>query len=87
MKLVCGMKVTVINVKEDEFTDKQGVVVKTYKMAIEQNGEVATLSCSEDAYKKARPMAENNLFVVYSESEYNGVVRKGIRVTDVAVAK
>lgn len=84
---MCGMTVTVINVKEDEFTNKDGQPVKTYKMAIEQNGEVATLPCTEEAFKEAKPMEKNNLFVVYSESQFNGKVTKSLRVTGVAVAK
>lgn len=87
MKLNLGAKVMVINVKENEFTDKAGKPVKSYKVAIEQDGEVATLPCSEDVYKNAIPLEVNNLFVSYSETEYNGKVTKGLRVTGVAVAK
>lgn len=87
MRLVCGMNATVINVKEDEFTNKDGQPVKTYKMAIEQNGEVATLPCTEEAFKEAKPMEKNNLFVVYSENQFNGKVTKFLRVTGVATAK
>ncbi len=87
MKLNLGAKVMVINVKENEFTDKSGKAVKSYKVAIEQDGEVATLPCSEDVFKNAKPLEVNNLFVSYSETEFDGKVSKGLRVTGVAVAK
>ena len=87
MKLNLGAKVMVINVKENEFNDKEGKPVKSYKVAVEQDGEVATLPCTEDVFKNARPLEVNNLYVAYSETEFNGKIAKGLRVTGVAVAK
>lgn len=87
MTLTLGMKAVVINVKENEFTDRDGKAVKSYKVAIEQNGEVASIPCTEEVYKDAKPLTENNLFVTYSESTFDGRVRQSLRVTGVAVAK
>ena len=87
MKLVCGIKVMVINVKEDEFTDRDGKAVKSYKVAIEQDGEVATLPCTEEVFHNAEPLKQNSLYAVYSEREYNGKVTKGLRITGVASVK
>lgn len=87
MKLVCGITALVINVKENEFTDRDGKAVKSYKVAIEQDGEVATLPCTEEVFANAKPLEKNNLYAAYSETEFNGKVTKGLRITGVASAK
>lgn len=83
MKLVTGIKAVVINVKESEFVDRDGKAVKTYKAAIEQEGEVASLPCTVEVFEKAKALEQNTMLATYSEAEYAGKVTKGLRLIDV----
>lgn len=87
MKLVVGIKALVINVKESEFTDREGKAVKTYKLALEQDGEVASLPCTVEVFEKAETLKQNTMLAAYSETEFNGKVTKSLRVIDVVSAK
>ncbi|MBQ2936878.1 MAG: hypothetical protein IJD96_11650 [Lachnospiraceae bacterium] len=87
MKLVVGIKALVINVKESEFTDREGKAVKTYKVALEQDGEVASLPCTVEVLEKAEALKQNTMLAAYSETEFNGKVTKSLRVIDVVSAK
>lgn len=87
MKMNLGMKAMVINVKEDEFVGRDGKPVKNYKIALEQDGEVASFPCAKEVFEKAVPLQVNNLFACYSETEFDGKVIKRFSISGVASAK
>lgn len=87
MKLNNGCVAVVINVKEESFVGRDGKEVKQYKVALEQDGEVGSFPCTVEVFEKAERLKENKLLAVYSETEFDGKVKKGYRIVDVVSAK
>lgn len=64
MKLGAVGVVTVLNLKEEKMNDG----TKYYKMAVEQDGEAGSISCTEDVYKSpVEKYKEYELHVLYDD--------------------
>lgn len=78
MKIKFKMKAMVYKAVQNVFEDKRtGRDVPYYKVIVEQDGEVASISCSDAVFNNVTPMTENNLLCEYDTES------KKLRVTGI----